>query len=70
METNLKNSKRDRNTMVENGSRPKYDAKARPLWEIACELGARLSEEELTKIPTDASANLHHYLYSAPPVER
>ena len=70
MATQLKAAKRSPKALGENGSLPKYDVKARPLWEIASELSALVPEEELAKIPTDASGNLHHYLYSAPRAEQ
>lgn len=38
----------------------------RTLWEIWKEHLKDIPEKELDKIPTDASANLDHYLYSAP----
>lgn len=41
-------------------------ADAKPIWEIALELGARIPEDELDQIPTDLARNLDHYLYGAP----
>lgn len=38
----------------------------RTLWEIWKEHLKDIPEEELDKIPTDASVNLDHYLYDAP----
>lgn len=38
----------------------------RTLWEIWKEHLKDIPEEELDKIPTDASVNLDHYLYGAP----
>jgi hypothetical protein len=39
---------------------------AKPIWEIALEIGASVPEGEWAKIPTDLAKNLHHYLYGAP----
>ncbi len=44
-------------------------AGAKPIWEVALEIGASVPEEEWAKIPTDLSKNLHHYLYGAPKQE-
>ncbi|HXG86222.1 MAG TPA: hypothetical protein VNI84_19535 [Pyrinomonadaceae bacterium] len=38
----------------------------RTLWEIWKEHLKDIPEEELDKIPSDASVNLDHYLYGAP----
>ncbi len=38
----------------------------RTLWEMWQEHLEDIPEEELDKIPTDASLNLDHYLYGAP----
>lgn len=38
----------------------------RTSWQIWQEHLKDIPEEELDKIPTDASANLNHYLYGAP----
>ncbi len=38
----------------------------RTLWEMWKEHLKDIPEEELDKIPTDASANLDHYLYGSP----
>ncbi len=38
----------------------------RTLWEMWQEHLKDIPEEELDKIPTDASVNLDHYLYGAP----
>jgi len=69
METKLRTQKSAPKASPKNGAGPKYDASARPLWEIACELSAQIPEEELAKVPLDASVNLHHYLYGAPRVK-
>jgi hypothetical protein len=42
------------------------DPPRRTLWEIWKEHLKDIPEEELDKIPTDASVNLDHYLYGAP----
>jgi len=39
---------------------------AKPIWEVALEIGASVPDEEWAKIPTDLAKNLHHYLYGAP----
>jgi hypothetical protein len=41
-------------------------AGAKPIWEVALEIGASVPEEEWAKVPTDGARNLHHYLYGAP----
>jgi hypothetical protein len=38
----------------------------RPIWEIVADIGAQISDVEWEKVPTDASINYKHYLYSAP----
>jgi hypothetical protein len=43
-----------------------FDASARPIWEMAVELGASVPKEEWAKVPKDLSKNLDHYLYGAP----
>jgi len=43
-----------------------YDATARPIWEIAVEIGESVPDEEWAKVPTDLSLNFNHYLYGAP----
>ena len=45
---------------------PEYDPTARPIWQIALELGATVPDEEWAKVPPDLSVNLDHYLYGAP----
>jgi len=44
----------------------KLEPPRRTLWEIRKEHLKDIPEEELDKIPTDASVNLDHYLYGAP----
>ncbi len=44
----------------------KLEPPRRTLWEIWKEHLKDIPEEELDKIPTDASVNLDHYLYGAP----
>lgn len=39
---------------------------ARPIWEVASELGAALPDEAWAGVPTDLSKNVDHYLYGAP----
>jgi hypothetical protein len=43
-----------------------YDQMARPIWEVAVEIGAAVPPEEWAKVPTDLSKNLDHYLYGEP----
>jgi|1185.fasta_scaffold16595_2 hypothetical protein len=45
------------------------DPNARPFWEEILEIGARIPQEELDKIPEDLAKNLDHYLYGAPKEE-
>ena len=40
--------------------------RAPTIWEEIIEIGKSIPEEDLAKIPTDASRNLDHYLYGAP----
>lgn len=42
-----------------------YDSEARPIWEIAAEIGARIPEEVWATVPDDLSINLDHYLYGS-----
>ena len=42
-----------------------HDPTARPIWEIAQEIGAQVPDEEWSKVPTDLSKNFDHYLYGA-----
>lgn len=46
-----------------------YDHTARPIWEVAVELGRSILDEEWDKMPTDAAQNLDHYLYGMPKEE-
>lgn len=39
----------------------KYDATARPIWEVAVEIGAKIPESEWEKVPTDLSKNFDFY---------
>ena len=38
----------------------------RPIWEQIIEIGKRIPQQELARIPTDLSKNLDHYLYGSP----
>lgn len=49
---------------------PEYDPTAKPIWQIALELGATVPDEEWAKVPADLSVNLDHYLYGAPKKDR
>ncbi len=51
---------------VEPTQARKPAAGAKPIWEIALEIGASVPEEEWAKVPRDLAKNLHHYLYGAP----
>jgi hypothetical protein len=42
---------------------PEYNADAKPIWEIAEQIGAAVSDEEWEKVPKDGSINVDHYLY-------
>lgn len=44
----------------------KFDTSARPIWEVAEELGQRISTREWAKVPSDLSQNIDYYLYGAP----
>ncbi len=44
---------------------PKYDAAAKPIWEIAEEIAGTVPHSEWAKVPTDLSKNVHHYLHGA-----
>jgi len=46
------------------GGKPASPAK--PIWEVALEIIARVPEEEWAKVPSDGARNLHHYLYGGP----
>jgi ribosomal protein S30 len=47
----------------------KYNAAAKPIWEIAEEIAATIPHSEWAKVPTDLSKNVHHYLHGAPKEE-
>jgi hypothetical protein len=51
---------------VEPAGERSYDETARPIWEIAEEIGASVPAEEWAKVPQDGAANLDHYLYGHP----
>ena len=38
-----------------------YDATAKPIWEIAVEIGANIPESEWEKVPSDLSKNFDLY---------
>jgi hypothetical protein len=40
-----------------------FDATARPIWEIAKEIGKSIPSKDWEKVPKDGSINLDHYLY-------
>ena len=40
--------------------------KRKPIWEAALELAASIPEEDVKKMPRDASTNHDHYLYGTP----
>ena len=39
----------------------KYDPKARPIWEIAAEISAKIPDSEWAKLPTDLAKNFDEY---------
>lgn len=41
----------------------KQDAQAKPIWEIAREIGKSVPAKEWEKVPSDGSINIDHYLY-------
>lgn len=43
--------------------RGEFDAAARPIWEIAQEIGKSISQKDWEKVPKDGSINVDHYLY-------
>jgi hypothetical protein len=43
--------------------RAEFDAAARPIWEIAQEIGKAIPQEEWEKVPKDGAINVDHYLY-------
>ena len=45
---------------------PPFDPNERPIWEKIIEIANQIPDEEMAKIPPDASVNLDHYLYGAP----
>ena len=47
----------------------KYDPTAKPVWEIAAEIGAQIPAEEKARMPHDGSINYKHYLYDTPKVD-
>lgn len=42
----------------------KYDSGAKPIWEIAVEIGAKIPESEWEKVPQDLSKNFDLYQVS------
>ncbi|MCT7983500.1 hypothetical protein NG796_09345 [Laspinema sp. A4] len=38
-----------------------YDERAKPIWEIAVEIGAKISDSEWEKVPSDLSKNFDLY---------
>ncbi len=42
-----------------------FATRNRPIWEVVSEISSRIPPEEWEQIPSDASANLGHYLYGA-----
>lgn len=43
--------------------RAEFDAAAKPIWEIAQEIGKSIPQKEWEKVPKDSSINVDHYLY-------
>jgi len=54
---------------VEPAETVKPVSAAKPIWEIALEMGASVPKEEWAEVPTDGARNVHHYLYGAPQLE-
>ena len=54
------------NITVQPAGMAAYDETAKPIWQVALEIGASVPEEEWAKIPTDVSKNIDYYLYGAP----
>ena len=44
-------------------SEAQFDENARPIWEVAMEIGAAVPDKEWEKAPKDLAANIDHYLY-------
>jgi hypothetical protein len=40
-----------------------FDAAAKPIWEIAQEIGKSIPAQDWKKVPKDGSINVDHYLY-------
>jgi hypothetical protein len=51
---------------VEPAGEKSYDETAKPIWEIAEEIGAAIPAEAWATVPNDAAENLDHYLYGHP----
>lgn len=45
---------------------PQYVQTEKPIWEIVASIGAQVPEQEWSKVPSDLSKNVDHYLYGAP----
>jgi membrane protease subunit (stomatin/prohibitin family) len=60
------NSRSSLKTQIEKIKSLKYDSDAKPFWQIAAELSARVPEEEWAKLPKDASTRVDEYLYGSP----
>jgi hypothetical protein len=56
--------------ILETEGQDDYDPNAKPIWQIASEIGASIPKEEWAKVPADLSKNLDHYLYGAPKIEK
>ena len=54
-------------TISEQPKEPKesseFDAKAKPIWEVAEKIGKSIPSKDWEKVPKDGSINLDHYLY-------
>lgn len=51
---------------VEPAGEKPYDETAKPIWEIAEEIGSLIPAAEWAKVPSDGAENLDHYLYGHP----
>lgn len=38
----------------------------RPIWEVIAEIGEQIPDKQWATVPSDASINYKHYLYSTP----
>ena len=53
------NLEKSRYSQIDN--KFQFDPEARPIWEIAAEISAKIPDSEWTKVPTDLSKNFDQY---------